>query len=326
MKTLAKTARDVGVSALGFSAVLALALAFGGPSAPPAHAELRAAFDKADLSGAPETKIFTARDGAQLAFRRYGDEGRIAVLLHGSGGAGASLHRLAVALAEAGRQVIVPDIRGHGASGARGDMDYIGQAEDDIDDLLDHLAASEGAGPRDFVGFSIGGGLALRYAANRGATIDRLILISPYLAHDAPPTTVAAKAEDYVVWAEAGVPRIVALAALNSVGVTALNGLEVIRLAVDPRDEGVLTPGYSYRLMTSVNPANWRADLAATADKLTIVASDADELHALAGFREALDEYAPEARLIAAAGASHIELILSDAAIATVVEAVESGK
>jgi alpha-beta hydrolase superfamily lysophospholipase len=35
----------------------------------------------------------------------------------------------------AGITTYVPDIRGHGGSGRRGDIDYIGQLDDDLADL-----------------------------------------------------------------------------------------------------------------------------------------------------------------------------------------------
>ena len=58
------------------------------------------------------------------------------VLIHGSGWYGAQFDGLAPKLADVA-DVLVPDLRGHGKNpDRRGDVDYIGQFEDDIADLI----------------------------------------------------------------------------------------------------------------------------------------------------------------------------------------------
>ena len=319
--SIVKSLIDIGLAAAIPVGILGGALIFGGPSTPPPLNELAAEFDAVDRSGAPGTLTFTARDGAALAYRRYGEgAGRVVVILHGSGGSGIALHTLADAVAATGREVYVPDIRGHGESGVRGDVDHIGQAEEDIADLLSHIAAS---GPVTLAGFSMGGGLALKYAASGDARIGDVALVSPYLAHDAPPMTVSTPYASERNWAEAGVPRIIGLSALNSVGVTALNGMEVIRLATRPQDADAVASAYSYRLIRSVNPDDWAGDMAALGNRLTLIVSDRDELHALEGYRQTIARHAPDARLIAVDGESHIGLTLAPAGIGAFIEALE---
>ena len=46
------------------------------------------------------------------------------------------IHALAEALAARGVETYAPDIRGHGASGTRGDIGYLGQLEDDLADFV----------------------------------------------------------------------------------------------------------------------------------------------------------------------------------------------
>jgi alpha-beta hydrolase superfamily lysophospholipase len=73
---------------------------------------------------------FQARDGSRLAYRHYAPRepttGRVAVLVHGSSGSSLAVHPLAKTLAARGVESFAPDIRGHGASGTRGDIGYIG--------------------------------------------------------------------------------------------------------------------------------------------------------------------------------------------------------
>ena len=47
-----------------------------------------------------------------------------------------TIHALAAALAARGVESLAVDIRGHGASGTRGDIGYLGQLEDDLADLV----------------------------------------------------------------------------------------------------------------------------------------------------------------------------------------------
>ena len=60
------------------------------------------------------------------------------MFVHGSSYHGAAYHELAVALSRAGvSKVYLPNLRGHHMSGRRrGDVDYVGQLEDDIADLI----------------------------------------------------------------------------------------------------------------------------------------------------------------------------------------------
>ena len=94
------------------------------------------------------------------------------------------MHPLAQALAAQGFTVDALDMRGHGDSGKRGQINYIGQLEDDI---ADFVKAVPHAGPSTLLGFSSGGGFVLRFAASAQQTLfDRYVLLSPYLHYNAP--------------------------------------------------------------------------------------------------------------------------------------------
>src|SRR6185503_8677941 len=85
-----------------------------------------------DLTGLPRLSVFRARDRGRLGYRAYppaaaarGGHDRAAILIHGSSASSVTMNALAKALAAAGVAVYVPDIRGHGQSGPRGDIAYI---------------------------------------------------------------------------------------------------------------------------------------------------------------------------------------------------------
>ena len=114
-------------------------------------------------------------DGARLQYYAYlASPDKIAVLVHGSAGPGTSMHALAKALRDAGVSAYVLDIRGHGASGRRGDIDYIGQIDDDLADFVTTLGPEKSGEVRTLLGFSAGAGFAIRFADGRyGELFDR---------------------------------------------------------------------------------------------------------------------------------------------------------
>lgn len=238
----------------------------------------------ADYSDLPDLIALPVRDGTRLSYRRYGDPAlaeRIIILVHGSGWHGMQFHAMASFMSRDGRNaVIVPDLRGHGASPLRrGDVDHIGQLEEDLADLIDHVAAAAPGAAIIVGGHSSGGGLVVRFAGGEhGDRADGFILLAPFLKHDAPTTRLNSGG-----WAHAATRRIIGLVMLNAVGVTALNHLPVIAFAMpqavlDGPYGATVTTAYSYRLNTSFAPrADYGADLAAMDRPFLLIAGEDDE-------------------------------------------------
>ena len=208
-------------------------------------------FHGVDFSTLPALSRFTARDGTRLAFRVYPAAGGTVegsvVLVHGSAGSSSSMHVLAKAMAMAGYTAYALDIRGHGASGPKGTIAYIGQWEDDLEDFL---AAVKPAHPITLAGFSSGGGFALRFAGSaRQKLFDNYLLLSPLLGRKAPTFR-----PDSGGWVKIGLPRIIAISMLNAIGVRTFNGLPVLNFALDEQAKAVLTPHYSYNLALILSP------------------------------------------------------------------------
>ncbi|WP_410596950.1 alpha/beta fold hydrolase [Amycolatopsis sp. lyj-23] len=125
---------------------------------------------------------FRARDGRELAYRALG-RGRTLVLFHGFGGSGRDWLAPAEVLAGHGHRVILPDLRGHGASAAPRDPaayppDVLA---DDGFALLDHLVLDDHSpdhySPDDYDlgGYSFGGRVVVRLLA-RGARPGRAVV------------------------------------------------------------------------------------------------------------------------------------------------------
>jgi hypothetical protein len=128
-------------------------------------------------------QTFAAREGTRLAYRAYlpaaaAAPARVAILIHGSGGSSANMNILGRALAAQGVPAFAPDERGHGESGRRGDVDHIGQLEDDLADLVALVHKTYPTARLVLGGHSSGGGFALRVAGEpEGRLFERFVLL-----------------------------------------------------------------------------------------------------------------------------------------------------
>src|SRR4051794_7629585 len=172
-----------------FVAALGLAIAIGGPGKALAPmSSISDPFKNVDFSDLPELSYFTARDGTKLAFRVYpaasGAAKGSVVLVHGSSASSSSMHLMAKGFAAAGYAAYALDIRGHGESGTKGRIAYIGQLEDDMEDFVHSTPLPQ---PSTLLGFSSGGGFVLRFAGSPRQTLfTNYLLLSPFLGQDSP--------------------------------------------------------------------------------------------------------------------------------------------
>lgn len=139
-------------------AILAASIAFGGPGNPPPMPSIINPFKAVDFSQLPPHRSFKGADGADLFFREYEPSGQpargSAVLIHGSSANSNGMHPMAQALAAAGLRVFALDVRGHGPSGVKGQIDYIGQLENDLQVFMRSVKPPA---PATLIGFSSGG-------------------------------------------------------------------------------------------------------------------------------------------------------------------------
>ena len=302
-------------------AVVAGTIAFDSPQAPKETLSVSKPFERVDFSDLPPVLHYTARDGAELAYRRYaGDPDRLAVVIHGSAGSGAAMHVTAKALAAAGATVIVPDMRGHGHSGPHGDIAYIGQYEDDLEDLMGSLDRTHTARETTLIGFSSGGGFVLRVAGGRlGTRFGRYMLLAPFLRHDAPNMREGTGSGG---WTSVAVPRIVALTLTNQLGITAANGLPVLAFGVPHDNPNHLTTTYSYRLLMNFQPDDdYLGDLRRTTRPIMAMDGSDDELFQSDKLQGALNAGKPGIRVDIVPGVSHIGLTTTPVGTASIAKA-----
>jgi pimeloyl-ACP methyl ester carboxylesterase len=115
----------------------------------------------------------TARvNGIELGYQVFG-QGDPVILLHGGFGSVEMFGPNVDALA-AGRQVIGVDLQSHGRTPPPDRPMRFESMADDIAALISHL----GLGKADVMGFSLGGGVALRTAIQHPEVVERLVLVS----------------------------------------------------------------------------------------------------------------------------------------------------
>lgn len=275
-----------------------------------------------DRSTMPALERFSARDGTQLAYRHYPARGavsdRIAILVHGSSGSSPAVHALADALAARGVETYAPDIRGHGGSGTRGDIGYLGQLENDLEDLVAVVRKTSPNQPLTLLGHSAGGGFALRVASSPIRNLfARTVLLAPYLGHDAPTNR-----PDSGGWASADIPRFLALAALHRIGLECCEALPTLAFAVPPNSEPVLAATYTYRLMRNFATRGYRSDFAAATRPVTLIAGADDELMIADKYADAVHAVAPSVEVKLIDGVDHMGIVGNPRAVAAVAENV----
>jgi alpha-beta hydrolase superfamily lysophospholipase len=304
-------------------AICTLAIIFGGPGTPHPMGSITDPFASVDFSDLPPLSVFTARDGTKLAYRSYpsaaatAGEGSV-VLIHGSSATSSSMHPMAKALSAAGYQVYALDIRGHGASGHKGQIAYIGQLEDD---LIDFMRAVSPPAPVTLAGFSSGGGFALRFAGGSQRDLfQNYLLLAPFLSPDAPTARPGNGG-----WASVGVPRIIAIATLNGFGIHTFNSLPVLRFAVSENTKAILTPEYSYALTMNFSPqGDYLANIRSIHQPFRVLVGANDEVYFPDRFAEVLKQAGKDTPVTIVPGVDHIQLILSPVAFEKSTEALKS--
>jgi alpha-beta hydrolase superfamily lysophospholipase len=308
------------LSIVGLATLLLAVLIATPVRRPPELVSISKTAGAVDRSDMPGLARFHARDGTELAYRRYPagspSSGPIAIVVHGSSGSSIAVHALAKALAARGVETYAPDIRGHGASGSRGDIIYLGQLEDDLADLVGEIRRTHPDAPLTLLGHSSGGGFALRMAGSPIQNLfARTVLLAPYLGYDAPSSRQNAGG-----WASPDIPRFIALSVLRRFGIACCESLPTIAFAVGPQTSAILASTYSFRLMTDfASSRRFRDDLAAAGKPVAVFAGAADELMFPDRYVEAVGPRVP-VRLID--GVNHMGIVSDPAAVSAIAEDV----
>lgn len=125
---------------------------------------------------------YHARDGARLAYRDEGPRGRLPLLfIHGWQAHGRAWQPLIEALTP-GHRIVVPDLRGFGASADAPRPYSVETSAADLGDLIEALDLD----PAVVIGHSMGATVAQRLAIDRPEAVEALVLIAPVPASGLP--------------------------------------------------------------------------------------------------------------------------------------------
>ena len=235
------------------------------------------------------------RDGKQLFSRMYAsDSDRVLIFLHGSGTDSRYLSQASHYFANSNLcTVITPDLRGHGRSafGNKGDVAYMGQLEDDIEDVICYVEKSYRPKTILLAGDSSGGGLALRYVSNKKVTpVDGALLFSPYLGYKSP--TIKPGNGN---WVTVSIKRWVGLSMLSNIGIEQFNGKRVLFFnRAQKWNDSLQVADYSYRMVNSMDPRDYQEDIENISSPTLVMIGRKDESFFADKFKEvfAVSKYA----------------------------------
>jgi non-heme chloroperoxidase len=300
-------------------------------SPPPPIEDPRDVFDFTSLRPVPteidppSLRRYRARDGEELAYRFYDSTAdRILVFVHGSSYHGGGYHALAAAVSLSGAaKVVLPNLRGHYQSGRRrGDVDYIGQLEDDLLDLIQFLRAEHLAGPITLGGHSSGGGLAIRFAGGAhfagGAqvAVTSYLLLSPII-----PTSPSIKGGTAGGWASLHRHRLYGLLALNAIAIHGFDALPIVAFNKPAKYwDGTETLSYSHRLNASYHPRyRYQSDVAALGQQALVLVGAKDQAIDADALRTIFSENDPHAQMAILTDVDHFGVFRDASALGRIV-------
>ena len=315
---------------------LAAMIAFGTAKAPQRGQSIIDPFRGVDYSDLPAPHRYIARDGVALSYREYSIpsgvvEKQVAVLIHGSSDSGLGMHAMAKMLAQAGITVFVPDLRGHGANQPLGDIGYVGQLDDDLADFVEQKKPQHPTTQWALVGFSSGGGFALRIDGGPyGNLFDRYLLLSPNVSYTGPTQRTASnpvRSEngngqkiETQSWVAVYTGRIIALVLLNKIGVHWFDGLPVLAFAVPP-GKNLLTPTYSLRMLNNLSPrADYLADIRNIHKPTAIMVGQDDEFSVAEQFAPVFHSQRQDVAVTVLPRLGHLDMITNRMALQSVLE------
>jgi len=228
------------------------------------------------------------------------------ILLHGAVGSSYSMNRMAGLLRESAKaEVYAMDLRGHGLSEGRpGDVDYIGQYADDLEDVLAQIKRAKPQKTLIVAGYSMGGGVALGFLNMKTRTqADAYLLFAPDLGSSSQtmrkeiPVRMGNK--EPVLKLHMG--RIVGLHMLNQQGIHLYDHLPVTFYNLPAK---MPVRQYSYRSLLSTSPADYRPAIRHLKEPLLVIVGTADEAFIAEEFPAAINQHS-DAEVFLVTAATH---------------------
>jgi pimeloyl-ACP methyl ester carboxylesterase len=311
------------------ASLLAALLVFGKARALTVSPSFGHQFRTVDYSDLPALEYYRARDGVSLAYRSYrapaasAGPQKVAVLIHGASDSSAGMHVVARALLQEGITSYVPDLRGHGANQPHGNIRYPGQLDDDLIDLMKEVRPRHSLAQWILVGFSAGGGFALRIdGSEQGRMFDRYLLLAPGLRFDGPTARpLASQDTDAQRFVAPYTGRLIAITLLRKGGLHWFDGLPVLAFAVPGSER--FTASYSMRLLENFAPHDdYLADIRNIHRATVVLVGSNDEFLLAENFAPVFHSQRDDVVIQLLPGLGHLDLVTSPEAMRAITAVV----
>jgi non-heme chloroperoxidase len=196
-------------------------------------------------------------------------------------------------------------------------VDYVGQLEDDLADLIKFLRGQQLDGPVTLGGHSSGGGLVIRFAGGGHEGVSSYLMLAPII-----PTSPAVKGGTAGGWANLHMQRLYGLLALNAVGIRGFNALPVVEFNKPAKYwDGTETLAYSYRLNVSYHPRfRYQNDLRALGDNALVMVGADDQAIDAQALRTIVAENAPRATMTILPQVNHFGIFSDPKSLAAIAD------
>ena len=227
----------------------------------------------------PDAESYETRDKKKGYFRHYqAESNKVLILLHGVSEDGKYLFRLAQHLTSINlAQVYTPDLRGYGSNAERrGDVDYIGQIEDDLADLIHFVKEKHENASIILGGHSLGGGSVLCFAGSQYAKlVDAYLFLAPYIHPNAP---MIRKSDDGGN-SNVSLAKLIFLSLLEKIKIRSFHHRNVLTVNKPAEiQHGSETLALSFRLVMSRIPQKYQEYIKSLSKPVLVLVGENDEL------------------------------------------------
>lgn len=271
---------------------------------------------------------FLMRDGKHLFARVFGAPSTTTIVLVHDFGLDSSAYQDAATLWNhaTGARIVALDLRGHGRSeGKPGHVDYVGQYEDDLADVISSLRVidslrKDSPGRIILAGHSMGGGIVLSYLLEPHAPpADAYLLFAPFLGPSAPtaPQTGGHATQPPNLYVRT--PRLMGVLMLSLIHahVRAFDDLPVLYLNQTPSMD------YDLAAVASMVPRDYRAAFQAIKVPLLLIVGSRDEAFRGPAYARVVGQNS-RGRSAVIDGATHMGVLVDPVAVAEIKGFVES--
>jgi pimeloyl-ACP methyl ester carboxylesterase len=272
-------------------------------------------FNTVNFQSLPRVSTFSMPDRTSICYREYPSHvNRIMLFIHGITGSSRNMHVIAEYMKRNNiAHGIALDMPGHGCSGKRGKLGYIGQLEDDIAEIIDILRVTYPGKRITMAGYSEGGGFAMRFAGSQyGNLVDSYIFLAPFLHESSPvnrPPAGGNENQEFSLY----LPRYIGITLCNFFGITWFNNLTICEYRVPDVFTEDYTSTYSYNLLENFRPhKDYIGDIRNLKAKAVLFVGRDDKNYIAQKYIDELEKYTKRLSFEFLPQADHFDIVMDE--------------